>query len=295
MRIETAGGRGTAVAMRTRMNLRLALMVSLPLLGCVVGQDTAGPGSGSNGSGSGSGSGSGAADHITASTTWSGNVSVDKTITVDAGATLTIAAGTTVTFGASGQIKVLGTVDVQGTKAQVVKLSPTTAGAHHYGFSVPTGGTLKMAYAVQVGGPISVDGGKLLATDTRMSQAYGDFLMVSAGMVDVTYSAIGLEPGAGTDTTHCDMHFGGAATVRVSHSNISTSSYGLMLYAGTNVNLTYNNWFSNSDANVDTQAGVSADVSNGWFDAKGAPTSKAGVTIVANNLSASRVTDAGPR
>ena len=29
-----------------------------------------------------------------------------------------------------------------------------------------------------------------------------------------------------------------------------------MLYAGTNVNLTYNNWFSNSDANVDTQAGV---------------------------------------
>src|SRR5262249_52295095 len=105
-----------------------------------------------------------------------------------------------------------------------------------------------------------------------------------------------LEPGAGTDTTHCDMHFGGSgATITVNHSNISTSSYGLMLYGGNNVDLTYNNWFSNP-IQIDTMGPVSGDISYGWFD-KGAPTANAGGMLTYTNPAASRLpaTMAGPQ
>jgi hypothetical protein len=283
------------------MNKLLTLALALPLVACVVGSGTdtaddgtgpgSNPGSGSNGSGTGTG------DHIATNTTWSSAMAVDKQLTVDAGVTLTIAAGTTVKFGPLGSITVQGTVDVQGTKAQPVNLVPATTGSHHGGFSLPSGGVLKMAYGIQVGGGISVNGGKITVTDTRMSQAEGDFLIVGAGTVDVSYSAIGLEPGAGTDSTHCDMHFGGSGvTIKVTHSNISTSSYGLMLYGGNAVDLTFNNWFKNTPYQIDTQPGVSADISNGWFDTA-TPTAGGGATLTANNLSATRLpaTVAGPR
>jgi hypothetical protein len=283
------------------MTKLLTLALSLPLLACVVGSGTDpadDTGSGSNGgSGSNTGSGTGTGNHITTNTTWSTSMDVTKDLTVDAGVTLTIAAGTTVKFAPTGSIAVEGIVDVQGTKAQPVNLVPSTTGGHHGGFSIPMGGQLKMAYGIQVGGGISVNGGKITVTDTHMSQAEGDFLIVGAGSVDVSYSAIGLEPGAGTDTTHCDMHFGGSGvTIKVTHSNISTSSYGLMLYGGSAVDLTYNNWFKNTPYQIDTQPGVSADISYGWFDTA-TPTAVGGATLTATNLSATRLpaTLAGPR
>jgi hypothetical protein len=281
------------------MNKLLALGLSLPLAACVIGSgaDTPepGPGGGSNGSNNGSGSGA-AANHIKTDTTWSGSVDVASSTTVDAGAKLTIAAGTTVKFGPSGALVVNGSVDVQGNKAQVVNLIPATAGAHFGTTAVEAGGNLTMNYAVQTGGGIRVDGGTLKLTNTRMAQAEGDFLVVGDGNVDVQYSAIGLEAGAGADSTHCDMHFGGGgATIKVTHSNISTSSYGLMLYGGNNVDLTFNNWFNNP-IQIDTTAGVSANISNGWFD-KGAPKAGGGATLTADNLSATRLpaTMAGPQ
>ena len=98
------------------------------------------------------------------------------------------------------------------------------------------------------------------------------------GSVDMSYSAIGLEPGTRTDTNHCDMHFGGSGTtIKVTHSNISTSAYGLMLYGGNNVDLTLNNWFNNP-IQIDTSAGVSGNITGGWFD-KGAPTAGTGATL----------------
>jgi hypothetical protein len=282
------------------MNKLLTLTLSLPLLACVVGSDTNtgddGTGSG-NGSGNGNGNGSGSAEsHIKASTTWSGAKEVNTGLTVDPGVTLTIAAGTTVKFAPQGSITVQGIVDVQGTKAQVVNLVPSTTGGFHGGFLVSTGGQLKIAYGVQTGGGISVDGGQLTVTDSRMSQVQNDFLVVSAGTVDVSYSAIGLEPGAGTDSTHCDGHFDGrGVTVKLTHSNISTSSYGLMFYTGNNVDLTYNNWFLNRPVQIDTKPGVTGDISNGWFD-NGAPAVSAAI-LTANNLSPTRLTPdlAGPR
>jgi hypothetical protein len=83
------------------------------------------------------------------------------------------------------------------------------------------------------------------------------------------------------------MHFNpGGNVIKVTHSNISTSSYGLMFYGGMNADFTYNNWFENT-TDVDIQAGspVSGNFSNGWFQ-KGAPT---GQGITANNLAAARL------
>jgi len=296
------------------MNKMLSLALALPLMACVVGSDaptgtgTGGDSTGGTGGGTGSGGGDGTGGgggsnsgggtpmtgDITANTTWSGNVSVPKSIAVATGATLTIAAGTTVKFASGVAITINGKMDVQGVKGNVVTFAPATAGGFYSGFTVSTGGTLAMSYVAQTGGDILVNGGTATIVDSRMSNASGDLLVVNSGKVDMSYSAIGLEPNKGTDSTHCDMHFGGSgATISVTHSNISTSSYGLMLYGGNNVNLTYNNWFNNP-IQIDTNAGVSGDISNGWFD-KAVPTAGAGATLTFNNKAAVRLTDAGPR
>jgi hypothetical protein len=87
------------------------------------------------------------------------------------------------------------------------------------------------------------------------------------------------------------MHFdGGGTTIAVTHSNIFTSAYGLMLYAGNGVDLTYNNW--SNDIDVSTMPGATGDVSFGYFE-KGKPTAVAG-TLTANNLSATKRLDTGP-
>ena len=274
------------------MNKLLTLSLSLPLVACVVGADTPGGNNGNGGGGSsssGSGSGGSGADHISANMMWSGTMPVAGPLTVDKGVTLTIAAGTTVAFAPGGSITVNGLLDVQGTKASVVHLAPATAGGHHSGLSIPDGGELKMTYGVQVGGGIEVNGGKVTISDTLMSQSSGDFLVVGTGTVDVSYSAIGLEPGAGTDTTHCDMHFGSpGASIKVTHTNVSTAVFGIMLYGGTGVDLTYDNWFANQMTDVDTYSGAGGDFSYGWF-AKGAPVAGSGATIIYTNPSATRL------
>lgn len=259
------------------MNKLLSLVLALPLVACTVGAETD-TGDPDQGPGPGTGPGTGAGDHITSNTTWTGARDVTKSVIVDPGVTLTVAAGTTVKFGTSGAITVKGIVDLQGTKAQVVTLAPSVAGGFYPGFVVSQGGELKMNYVVQTGGENLVDGGKLTVINTRMSNASHDLLVVNSGTVDMSYSAIGLEPGMGTDSTHCDMHFGGSGTtIKVTHSNISTSAYGLMLYGGSNVDLTFNNWFSNP-IQIDTTAGVSGDITGGWFD-NGAPRAGTGATL----------------
>jgi hypothetical protein len=273
------------------MHKLFALAVSLPLMACVVGSEATGddgPGGG------GGGGGGGGTTRITTSTTWSGTMDVAKQTIVESGVTLTIAAGTTVHFATGTGITVQGTVDVQGTRTSLVHLSPSTAGEHHFGFSIPSGGELKMTYAVQIGGGIEVTGsGKATVSDTAMSQSGGDFLVVGGGTVNVTYSSIGLA--AGTDSTHCNMHFDGATKIAVTHSNISGVPYGLMLYGGTGVDLTYNNWFGNQN-DIATQPGppVSADISFGWFDTA-APASGGVATYTYNSPAGGKLIDAGPR
>jgi hypothetical protein len=164
------------------------------------------------------------------------------------------------------------------------------------------GGQLKYSYVTQTNGPITTLGaGKATIVDSHFSKVSGDFLMMQGGTVDMTYSMIGLEPGQ-PDTTHCDMHFSGnGLTIKVSHSNISTSEYGLMFYGGMGADFTYNNWFSNAtDVSVLPTVSVMGSFNNGWFD--GTPPTGNGIT--AQNLSGTRLvacngtndaTCAGPR
>lgn len=287
------------------MNKLLALGLSLPLMACVIGSgtDTGEPGTGDDdgsgggsgsGSGSGGGGGNGTPDRISADATWTGAKDVNKAVTVDPGVTLTIAAGTTIKFGTAGSIAVKGTVDIQGEKASPVTLAPAAAGGFYPGFTVPTGGQLKMNWVVQTGAEIYVSGGTFTAVDSTMSNASHDLLVVDAGTVDMTYSWIGRDPAKGVaDSTHCDMHFGGAGTsIKINNSNISTSSYGLMLYGG-NADLQNNNWFSNTPYQIDTTAGVSGNIAGSWFD-NGRPPAGAGATLTGTE-SPTRVALAGPR
>jgi hypothetical protein len=98
------------------------------------------------------------------------------------------------------------------------------------------------------------------------------------------------------------MHFGGSGNViKFTHSNVSSSSYGIMFYGGMSADFKYNNWFSNTvDVDVTNTSPVTGDFSMGWFE-KGAPT---GSGVTANTLAAQRLpacdgtndaTCAGPR
>lgn len=227
---------------------------------------------------------------ITADTTWTGTVRVHVPISIAAGVTLTVAAGTTVQVAASASLTDSGTIDVMGTKA-----APVTwvglATDDWLGLSVPTGGAFTMTYGEWTGGNIVVSGGSFSATDSRLSQVTGDLLTASAGTITVLYSWLGLATGM-ADTTHCDMHFEGASnpTISVTHTNVSTSVYGVMFLTGTNEDFTSDNWFSNTNQ-VELTSAVTGDFSNGWFDQD--PVSGTGIT--ANNLSPTMITDAGPR
>jgi hypothetical protein len=229
---------------------------------------------------------------IATSTTWTGTIVMTGKTTIPAGVTVTIAPGT-IFHGGTFQLLVQGTLQVAGTSAAKVTMD-SAAGAHWAGITVATGGTLQMTYGVIITGGIHTTGGSATITDSQMSQATGDFLTMSGGKIDVSYSAIGLEPGGVVhDTTHCDLHFGGVGnTISITHSNISTASYGLMFYSGSGAVLTHNNWFGNSIDIEPGVMGVTGDFSGGYF-AKGTPAGTIGLTFT--GLASARLTDAGPR
>jgi hypothetical protein len=199
--------------------------------------------------------------------------------------TVTIAAGSTVSFKGQASLQISGILDAQGTSAGKITLKPEGMGWP--GITVGAGGELKFKYVEQTGGSITTNGtGKATIVDSHMSHAAGDFLMMNGGTMDVSYSAIGMEPGQ-TDTTHCNMHFNpGGNVIKFTHSNVSTTSYGIMFYGGMNADFTYTNWFSNT-TDVDTQAGspVSGNFSNSWFE-KGNPS---GTGITATNMATARL------
>lgn len=280
----------------------LALALVLPLTACMVGMDSPSGGGGGGGAGgggmvggggggggSGSDMGSGSAGHITSDTTWSGAMTVSSTVTVDPNVTLTIAGGTTVDVASGAEILVLGTLDAQGTSAAKITIEPAT-GTTHFGSgeagievgSSTQAGTLKLAYTTVTGDGIMLHGASTFTgTDVNMSKSAGDFLVVNdTASLDVSYSQIGLD--AGGDTTHCDMHFNNGGTLKFTHSNVTSSYYGIMFYGGQNANFTYDNWYSNITVNVDPSAGqVTGDFSNDYFDKP----FNAVAGITANNLS----------
>lgn len=273
------------------MRKLLALALSLPLVACVVGDATDGDGTGGgggdgtgNGDGTGGGDGVGISGKIVADTTWSGDVAIGGNVTIEPGVTVTIEPGANISVRAGALITVNGTLDAQGTSAGKITISGQNNGL--FG-GIAVNGELKYSYVTQTGGGITTFGsGKATIVDSHFSRTSGDFLVMSGGTVEMAYSMIGREPGE-TDTTHCNMHFGGSGNViKITHSNISTSDYGLMFYGGMGADFTYNNWFSNRiDVDTMPSAPVSGDFSNGWFE-KGAPT---GAGITAQNLATARL------
>lgn len=274
------------------------IALSLPLAACVVGEDGTGidPGD-DDGSGSGSGSGSASANTITEDATWSGTFDVTANLTIAAGVTVTVEPGATISFAPGGwSITVNGTLDAQGTVDSPITIAPSAPGGFHSGFQVPTGGLVNLSFVVQTGGGIQTLGGKATIVDTFMSMASGDLLIMSGGEIDMSYSQVGREVGE-TDSTHCDMHFGGTTPniIKVTNSNISTTAYGLMFYAGTNANFTNNNWFGNQ-IDVATNPGVAGDFTGSWFeDAPPPPAGNGGANLIVTDLSAERLLTAGPR
>lgn len=278
-----------------RLCLTLIAMISV---GC--GIDTAAPDPGDNGAGAGGmpidpgpsdpGEGTGpvteVSGHITANTTWSSTIHATDLVTVNAGVTLTVAAGTTVDL--STGLNVLGTLVLQGSRDSKVVFRP--AGSTGFNVSIPQGGMMTASYLVQTGGSLMISGtGKVTLVDTQLSHASGDLLVMSGGTLDMTYSAIGLEPGD-KDTTHCDMHVSGPVSITAEHSNFATAAYGLMLYSASLADFRHTNWFGNA-IDVAISPPVAADFSYSFF-AKGAP-SQGGLTV--NNMATMRLPDAGVR
>jgi hypothetical protein len=221
-------------------------------------------------------------------------IKVHTAIKVATGVTLTVDPGSVIQLDPAAGITVNGTVMINGAKGNVVTIGPTT-GNHYWRQWTVTTGTLNMSYVQQTGGAFSIGGtGTVMARDSEFSNAGAyptDLLVASGGTIDMQYSWLGVPEGQ-TDITHCDMHFEGSAPLNltITHTNVSTASVAIMLYAG-NVVLTNNNWFGNI-ADIDRQATGKGDVSGGYFK-KGNPTASASLTV--NNMATAMVTDAGPR
>jgi hypothetical protein len=290
------------------MKLAFALVATIAWTGC--GIDTAAPGPGGDDGVDpgtdpgddpgtepvpvpGTGQVTEVSGHITANTTWKDTIHVIDSVIIDRGVTVTVAPGTVVNVDVTlrGAITVSGVLAIGGTKQDKVTFQSAAAGTYWLDIAVPPGGVLTASYLVQTGGGLTITGsGKATLVDTQMSHVRGDFLTMSGGTLEMTYSAIGIE--VGRDTIHCDMHVGNGPTIRATHSNLTASSFGIMFYGGVNADFTYNNWFGNANDVVTTPTSpVTGDFSYSYFK-KGNPTN-AGIT--ATNMATARIADAGVR
>jgi len=197
--------------------------------------------------------------------------------------------GTTINIDGVAGLAVAGTLNLGGTAASKVTIQPTTGEAFQ-AITVAMGGSVTATFSQIHGAEIQLNGGSFTATDSKVWGAPGDLLVMNGGTINVTYSAIG---DATTDTTHCNMHFGGTTpnTITIEHNNIVSRPYGLMFYSGSNADFKNNNWSNQIDIEPGV-SGVTGDASGSYF-AKGMPAGTTG--ILYNNLSTAMLTDAGPR
>ena len=278
----------------------LAVALAIPLFACTVGSETDPP---SNDDGDehmdenpmpnpGDTLG-GVSGTIQADTTWSGTTRIKAETIIPTGVTVTVPAGATLNFANSATIKVQGTLKIEGTSAAKVNVQ-SEPGATYWG-PISVAGTVDIKYGSFTGGAIytTAASANLIITDTKMFRAGGDYIIMNGGSINMTYSQIGAGPGE-TDSTHCNLHINSASSIVITNSNINNAPYGLMFYGGVNANFQTNNWYGAATKDVDTASGVSGNFSGGWFE-KGAPQAGPGATLTANNLSATRLTNVGPR
>ncbi len=254
------------------MHKLLALALTLPALACSVGDDDGAPGQPDAGSTvDAPPAGLQVSGTLTASASWSGVVDVVDDTTIAAGATIAVAPGTLLRIAGGARVLVRGALELGGTSAGKITIGAPTAGGFHGGPYADGGGRLTMTYVVLTGGGVHLGtGGTATITDSRMAHVQGDLLTMNGGTLVMDYSQVGLD--SGTDTTHCQLHFDGSNSIRITHSNIGTAAYGLMFYGGTSAVFTNDNWYGNSEFSVHTvspvggQPGVSGDFTGSWFD-----------------------------
>lgn len=280
------------------MNKVLAIALSLPFAACTVGGSspaggddvTTDPGGSTDAGGI---TPTGISGAIADGTHWTGPVAVTGAVTIAAGVTLTVDPGAVVSMAPSASITISGTMNVAGTKATPATLGPATAAGHWSGVDLKAGGKLTMTYGTQTGGGIYTDGGSAIISDSKLSNANGDYLVMNGGSIDVSYSNIGEETAA--DSTHCNLHFNTATSIKFTHNNNLNAPYGLMFYGGTGADFTHNNWISSKaggDVDIEPNPGGTGDFSNSYFS-NGQPPGTTGLQF--NTLSATRLTDVGPR
>ena len=261
-----------------------ALVLTLPLVACVVGAGTTPAGgddttTGDDGSGTpGPGSGTGISGHVTTDTTWTGMEMISGSVTIDPGVTVTAMGGTTISIDTSATLTISGTLNLQGATGNGITISPAGTATAFGGIAIPMGGALTMSYTTVTGAEVTTSGtGVTMISDSHLSNSPGDLLIMNGGTVTMMYSQLGVEAPA-SDTTHCNMHFGGTTgnVIKVSHTNVvntpatnpSAPTYGVMFYNGQGADFTYDNWVSNS-TNVDPTPGVTGDFSYGFFTGTG--------------------------
>jgi len=219
-------------------------------------------------------------------TTWSGTRELRGFVTIEPGVTVTVDPGTTLNVAVGASIDVEGALDIRGEQGSVITLA-TAAGEYWLGVSVA--GTFTMRYGVQSGGAIltNTPAASVTISDSELSNALGDFLIMNGGAMDVQFTNVGLETG---DHTHCNMHVNEAQSITFTHNNNRGVAYGLMLYAGAG-DFRHNNWTGNA-YDIEPEPGGTGHFDDSYF-ANGLPPGVTGSTF--DNLSAAPLADTGPR
>lgn len=142
-------------------------------------------------------------------------------------------------------------------------------------------------------GGVTLAGGDLTIRDTYLLDSDHDIVVASGGgNLTVEYSEIGGAQGA---YEHCDLHIGSADSVSVTHSNIISAVYGMMIGGTSGATINNNNFESNNPNNDVLEVGTvsNIDMQSNYWD-QGAP-ANLGPSYNVGNASQTRLTDTGPR
>ena len=249
-----------------------------------------------------------ASDHITADTTWSGQVALAATTTVDAGVTLTVSPGTTVNVASGAKLRVEGSIVAEPGGATVFQ---GDAGANWAGIVVAPGGSADLrevtftdtttAFTTEAGAALStlvevtLGGGvpMRLAADTKVCRLS---LLPGAGSVYVqggtaTFVDSDLQGGGGdtlvfsagnlvvehsllAEESHCLIHGGGtSATLDVNKSVFVNADYAFMLSNLTSATVRNSKielgTMTGSDSGISTSSATVDAQENWWGGAAG--------------------------
>jgi hypothetical protein len=117
------------------------------------------------------------------------------------------------------------------------------------------------------GGVTISDGGDLEITDSYLLTSVHDLIVQNGGRLTVDYSEIGDTQGV---DEHCDFHINRADLLSITHSNIISGVYGMMIGGTDGAVIQYNNFEGNNIDVSETGVNTAADFRFNYWDG-GAP------------------------